>query len=105
MGSEMCIRDRMGCAPVLGPSYVVWSSVAEAALAGQLHEAQNRAAVIARTSRRLQDSFTTIVGTSCSVWLPANALSYAFVPQHYRIAFNTAVACCYNAFLTWIAHR
>ena len=93
------------CAPLLGPSFVVWSSLVEALLAGQMHAARGREEACSRTLARLRQDFANIWGASYSFWQPANAINYGLVPQHLRIAFNTCAACVYNTFLTWIAHR
>ena len=90
------------CAPLLGPSFVVWSSVVEAVLGGERFSLQQ---TVNHTAARLRQDFVNIWGASYAFWLPANALNYGLVPPHLRIAFNTAAACKYNTFLTWIAHR
>ena len=90
------------CAPLLGPSFVVWSSVVEAVLGGERFSLQQ---TVNHTAARLRQDFVNIWGASYAFWLPANALNYGLVPPHLRIAFNTAAACIYNTFLTWIAHR
>ena len=93
------------CAPLLGPSFLVWSSLIEALLAGEMRTQQSRDAAVARTFAHLRQDHTTIWGASYSFWLPANAINYGLVPPHLRIAFNTSAECVYNTFLTWIAHR
>ena len=90
------------CAPLLGPSFVVWSSMVEAALGGERFNVEQ---AVTRTAARLRQDFANIWGASYAFWLPANALNYGLVPPHLRIAFNTMSACVYNTFLTWIAHR
>ena len=93
------------CGPLLGPSFVVFSSLVEALLAGQLSSAHGCHAAVSHTTARLRQDFTNIWGASYTFWLPVNAINYGVVPPHLRIAFNTASACIYNTFLTWIAHR
>ena len=93
------------CAPLLGPSFIVWSSLVEALLAGRVRTQLERDEAVAHMYARLRQDFGNIWSASYSFWLPANAINYGLVPPHLRIAFNTTAACVYNTFLTWIAHR
>ena len=103
--AKKALAHQTVCAPLLGPSFVVWSPLVEALLAGQMRTTQGREEAVARTLARLRQDYANIWGASYTFWLPANAINYGLVPPHLRIAFNTAAACVYNTFLTWIAHR
>ena len=93
------------CAPFLGPSFVIYSTLVEALLAGQLATQHGCDAAVSLTAARMRQDYANIWSASYSFWLPANAINYGLVPPHLRVAFNTLSACVYNTFLTWIAHR
>ena len=99
------IANQMVSSPILSPAFVAWSMVSEAWLAGELKDMRGCEEVGLRTYQRVRNDFSTIVSSSLCVWLPANAVNFALVPPHLRIAFMSTVACCWGGFLSFMAHR
>ena len=99
------LMNQMVSSPLLSPAFVVWSSSVEALLDGRMSDARGRKEVMLQTFHRLRLDFARIVGTAFCVWLPANAVNFALVPPHLRIAFMSSVACGWGGFLSWMAHR
>ena len=99
------IANQMVSSPILSPAFVAWSMVSEAWLAGELKDMRGCEEVGLRTYQRVRNDFSTIVSSSLCVWLPANAVNFALVPSHLRIAFMSTVACGWGGFLSFMAHR
>ena len=99
------IANQMVSSPILSPAFVAWSMVSEAWLAGELKDMRGCEEVGLRTYQRVRNDFSTIVSSSLCVWLPANAVNFALVPPHLRIAFMSTVACGWGGFLSFMAHR
>ena len=84
---------------LISPGFLVWSNALPVLLDGG-----GAAAAKDASMQRLRSDGTNAIWKSFVVWLPANTISFAFIPQVWRVAYMSCIGVGWGGYLSYRAH-
>mmetsp|Transcript_50987 Transcript_50987/g.95435 ORF Transcript_50987/g.95435 Transcript_50987/m.95435 type:complete len:182 (-) Transcript_50987:253-798(-) len=100
------LTNQMAVAPFNSLFFLTWCTVVESLIqGGRAGCAPSMQSVWDKVASKATAEIPQLVLSSNCFWLPANAVNFMFMPQHFRVLFMSSCAVVWGAYVSYVVHR